>query len=196
MVNRNLLLYFLLLLTSCSTELNPDSFKDFCSDPENGWVQQKSFGDVTLRCFRKPTEYLALQEVKFSHDSLGVVKQKCDQYRQLEYYEIQVEAEGLQLERSRSNYNGEDKSMVEYLSYDFEQNIRLVNGTDTLSPALFHFERSYGLNSKVTFNLAFDVKQKKSDRILEVDSELLGSGKVKFLYPKNLDQSLPRVKNI
>ena len=90
--------------------------------------------------------------------------------------------------------NAEYFERLDYFVTYANQDIFMVQGQDTLLPKLYHFERNYGLAPKNTLLLGFDQGEKEQDRTVYIDDQILGVGRVKFLF-KNTDiKSTPTLK--
>ena len=96
----------------------------------------------------------------------------------------------------RVNDPGEEQQRLYYLSFQMKENIRLIQGQDTLAPVLYHFERSFDLSPHRTFVMAFEEPLSKSpeDRTFILDSPVLGTGPLKLkITAKDLD-NIPDIK--
>ena len=72
-----------------------------------------------------------------------------------------------------------EQEVLYYLSYQFQNDIYMVNDGQKFKPELFHFERSFDLKTQRTINLGFLLKAPVAIQ-LNIDSELFNVGIVKI----------------
>lgn len=81
---------------------------------------------------------------------------------------------------------------LRYYSFEMQQDIRLLDGADTLSCKMFHFERTYGLAPYGKFVLAFEkAKQPVTHKTFILHDQLNGNGIVKLRFDKALLSQIP-----
>ena len=96
----------------------------------------------------------------------------------------------------RVNDPGEEQERLYYLSFQMKENIRLLQGQDTLAPVLYHFERSFDLSPHRTFVLAFEAPKSEpsKDRTFILDSPILGTGPLKLKITAKDLTNIPDLK--
>lgn len=184
-----------------SAGLNSAAYKEWIEDPQNGYVIQKKVSDFTFSAIHKPLEYLALQELK-NQDVINQkqVKEKIEAYSGLQYFTFRIAAEAQSNELLKVNLSSEDEyyKRIEYFSFKMQDDLKLIDGEDTLSCSLFHFERVFGLAPYATFLLGFpqitnettNHKKKNSrSKTLLYDDRMFGVGKIYMTFKEeNLNQ--------
>ena len=92
---------------------------------------------------------------------------------------------------SRKEY--EDR--VNYFAFGMQNDIRLVQGGDTLPCQLFHFERVYDVAPYATFLLAFPLgKDYSSDKTLVLFDHGFNKGILKFFFDGRDIKNVPQVE--
>jgi len=188
-----------LLTISCGKEeLRPSDLIRWVENEENGLVQRQNFQEYFFEAKYKPLDYVVS------------IEGRTDDLSESKYTDIKSELEGLQyvdlnigpLSKSGNALSGDLKSEEEYFErLDYfvtyaQQDIFLVQGKDTLLPKLYHFERNYGLAPKNTLLLGFQNGSTEADRYLYIDDQILGVGRVKFLFENSRIKSTPTLKRI
>ena len=81
-----------------------------------------------------------------------------------------------------------DKSIytqrLNYLSYDFQNNISLVTETDSVNCGLYHFVQTYGITPYIDMVVGFAAEQIATSQTLVIDDRVFGNGIIKFYIDK------------
>jgi len=188
------LAFGILLNCACSKEkMKPSDLIYWVNNPENGLVQRQDLSTYFFEAKYKPLDYVIAMEGR------------SDELSESHYTELKGELSGLQyidLTIGPLSHEGDvlssgiqsDEEYFERLDYFVtyaNQDIFMVQGKDTLLPRLYHFERNYGLAPKNTLLLGFDQGEKNQDRHFYIDDQILGVGRVKFLFQEKNIQSTP-----
>jgi hypothetical protein len=189
---------FSLLLYSCNkNELSGNDYIKHIDNESNNLKQTKSIEDLTYQLQYLPTEYLLLNEYKTFDLSEKLVNAKLKENDSLMYFKLRIlgkneigEVLNYKTESSSDYY-----SRIEFLSYGFEENIILISGVDTLIPAIYHFERTYGVVPYLDFLFAFGTgKRKHKELSVVIDDKIFRNGLIKFNYSENTLNSIPKLK--
>jgi hypothetical protein len=175
---------FFLLVYSCSTErseMRPGEYIAFVDNAENGFIREKQIGGVKFKLKYQPLDYLVAKQITENKIS---DKHQLDEYIRsrngLRYFILELENEraetDLLSEKSRSQE--EYLQRVNYYSYEFENDIRLVSEKDTLPCAMYHYENSYGGTPKLKFLIAF--KESGNNMSLVINDRIFNNGNVKL----------------
>lgn len=189
---------FVLTVACSKDEMKPSDLIHWVEDSENGLVQRQEFENYFFEAKYKPVDYVVSMEGR------------TDNLTEDEYLNLKSELEGLQYVdltigplKSQGNalsggIENEDEyfERLDYFVTYANQDIFLVQGQDTLLPKLYHFERTYGLAPKNTLLLGFDTGKEDTDRNIIIDDQILGVGRVKFLFENEHIKSTPTLKRI
>ena len=82
-----------------------------------------------------------------------------------------------------------------YFSFNLQQDIYLVDGTDTMDCKLFNYVNAYGLSPKADFVMAFDKSKHKTqeDKIIVLQDKVYGGGIIKLKIEKESIQQIPEL---
>lgn len=161
-------------LVACQVgEVSPAKYVNWIRSENNGLLVKKELGDLTYSIQYKPLTYLALLEHGPEEITKTNITELAKSYEGLEYYTLQIKGPDHVNDLLSANLPSPNDyaQRLEYLSFDFQKDIFLARGKDTLRCQLFHFERNYGAMPKLDFMLGFEPDSKNNtDRtILLVD---------------------------
>ena len=179
-----------------SSRLKPSELIHWVNDEENALLQRKEFDNYFFEARYKPVDYVISMEArtdKLSEDTYNELKSELDgmQYIDLDIGPMDKTGNVLSANTlSEDEYFERLDYFVTYANYD----IFMIQGQDTLHPQLYHFERNYGLAPKNTLLLGFGLGDENSDRDLVIDDQVLGVGRVHFLFREEDIKSTPKLK--
>lgn len=195
--NKYWLLFWLIGLFACQSDIAPGELKTYIVNPENGLIKKKNIGKVAIAVQYQPIDFLLAKEFNGNHFSKEEYKKRQKELDGAQYYHLKI---GIQEQgKNIINHNLQDANQLQerlyYLSYKMDDDIQLIDGRDTLRPMLFHFERSYDLAPYNSFVLAFDQRQqqKNTDKTFILDIPFLGTGPIKLLFSGNSINNLPKL---
>ena len=204
-MNKLLLLAMPLLLgtlASCGPDsLPPAEYVQYVSNPDNGLKRSKTIGDYTYSVQYKPVDYVIANEARKPDLTTTERDARKSELDGLQYFTFRVaNATGGQDVLTLNNQTEQDYSAkVGYLSFDFQHDIALVDGGDTLGCKLYNFVRTYGLAPYVDFVMAFDKPSEdettNSDKTLIVEDRVFGAGTIKFAIDAGDIKALPLMES-
>ena len=182
-ISCTLLLMTILQVKNCSTGekqlLDAAQYIAWVENPDNGLFVTKQMNDIVYSLQYKPHQYEAmLQEKRPMSDA--EMKSEVDSLSDMQYYTFRIGTlTGADVQRYNLADDNEYYARLEYFALQMEKDIQLIDGQDTLPCLLFHFERTYGIDPRATFVLAFDAKKKSSgNKTLMYTDRAFGSGPV------------------
>lgn len=176
------MLMFLYSLQGCKEKVSTATLSDFINDPENGYVSSKSTVNFDLVCKYLPTEFQVLNTLKRKEIAKEEFQQLSSEFGESQYYQLSFIF-------SPSN----EFTLPESFITSPESFIRMISGSDTLSPVLSHAQ-TYGLRSKVNdVFLAFNCNNPLQSSTLEI---LIHPDSSRILIEINpsLRKSLPQIQ--
>lgn len=194
-----LLVLMMVALTSCTKQegVGAIQYVNWVENPQNGIKVEKQIGDFDFEVQYKPYEYIVLKNKRNTQITKEQMLTEVDSINGLQYYTLKI---GLHAgEGDLLKYNLHDvqsyTDRVNYFSFGAQSDIKLVDGNDTLSCALLHFERTYGLTPYINLILAFqkDTSKVPLDKTLIYDDKMLGVGKIKVTVQ---GKDIKRVPNL
>ncbi|OFY82859.1 MAG: hypothetical protein A3F72_01875 [Bacteroidetes bacterium RIFCSPLOWO2_12_FULL_35_15] len=189
-MKRNKIQFFLVVIffatvhSSCSKKKGINTVAEYISvvqNPENGLSTSKKIEDFEFSVLYKPLDYIIALENKdnkVSKDSINKRKQQLEGYQ---YYTFRLKSsKDNEFFRTGMNSENEYYERLEYFVTNAQDDIYLIDGTDTLTCELYHFERNYGISPYSNIVLAF--KQKNETEVkgktFIYDDKILGVGKI------------------
>lgn len=187
----------LLIVTACSNskELEPLEYVKWVENTKNELNKTKQIKDIVYELQYCPVEYILLKEYRTPNISKKLINDRKKD--SLLHFKLRIsESTKTQDVLNYELSNPVDYySRVDYLSYGFEEDLYLVKGTDTISPAVFHFERSYGITPFIDLIFAFRTSTNTSNNMtLKIDDRLFNNGIINFNYSNTQFNNIPYLK--
>ncbi len=175
-------------------QLSPRQYMQWVADKSNGLNVEKRINEFTYGLQYKPLEYVALLDLKKDEISKSELKKKMEEYEGLQYYTFTISTDSQQelLKKNLSETN-EYYGRIHYFSFDMQNDLKLIDGKDTLDCELFHFERVYGVAPYARFVLGFPLASGNQDKTLFYDEKIFGAGKLYLTIQAKNNNQLPEV---
>ncbi len=195
----NLLLlsfFILFMLSSCEQEVLPADLVRYVNAPKNGLRQIKKVGPLELDLQYKPLAYVIANEFRSNELPQTTFEKRQKELEGLEYYNLKIGVNSPQknITTFRVNNQDEQQNRLYYLSYEMKNDLKMVQGRDTIAPVLYHFERTYDVSNHRTFVLAFPKSNEKGDRTLIMNSPEIGTGPIKIKIKASAINNTPNIK--
>src|ERR1035437_2351097 len=174
--------------------LAPDEFVRWVKDEDHGLKKEKKIGDIVFSAQYKPVEYVICMEERSTHISDSVVKRKKSELGDMLYLDFKIaleKGEGELLKYKLSSM-AEYGDRVNYFSFKMQNDIFLVDGNDTISCTLFHFERAYDAVPYSTFVLGFPNNNKAGNKTLIYHDNIFKKGIIKLEFENNNLKAVPK----
>lgn len=197
-----ILIWFIpiLFLGSCSQTVTISEFQAWFSDPENGYIKMQEINPLQFKATYRPTELLIAYEME--RDPNASLKDLQTHYQGSYHFLLEIGWNSNHQEESSpifqfSNGYEEYTTKVKEYAFNMGEYLRLITGSDTLVPAITHFEQGYELAKSQTIIIAFDKpKGENSDKLrLIFDDKVFGTGRHKFNFKTN-QENIPALPNI
>ncbi len=194
-------------IVQSARNLIPIEYKKEIELPLNGLQVQKTVENFTFSAQYRPYEYIIGTELKKEVITKDELEKGIREINQLQYFTFKINADdaGMELLKVNLKSPGEYNYRVEYCSFQMQNDFQLVDGTDTLNCALYHFERIYGIAPYGTFMLGFPLSKKEEasrknkqsylmqDKTLIYDDKVFEMGRIYLkIEAKNLNR-LPKL---
>lgn len=170
----------------------------YVENPENGLRQEKKIDKLAYVLQYKPVEYMVAIEQKHPELKTEVLKKRSKEMSDLQCYTLRLISADKHTDVATLGLNSDQDYTVRntYMSFDMQNDIYMVDGSDTLSCALFQYTNNYGLAPYADFVIAFENKyqDKIQDKIVVYDDKIFGGGIIKFSISKEDIQKTPPLK--
>jgi hypothetical protein len=181
-----------------SIALPPIDYIKWVKDPANGLDVSKKIGDVIYSIQYEPAEYIVANMKKDTLLNSTVMRKEISNYQGMEYYIIQ-------LKNAKSNTDiltldlaskEEYYSREGYFSFDFQNDIYLVKGEETIPCTMFNYVPTYGISPHIDFLVAFVDKKDESnnaseDRTIVIEDKIFNNGTIKLQVKKENINKIP-----
>lgn len=176
--------------------LEPVEYVKWIENPENGLKVEKPIGDYQFTLLYKPLEYIVLKEAKQLEIKKSELKKGVEEISDFDYFTFQIgTVKNVEdVLKFGVNTNEEFQKRVDYFSFRMQNDLKLVDGKDTLQCSLFHFERTFGIAPYCTFVLGFEKGGKElKNKTLIYNDEILGLGPVKLMIQAENLNNIPQL---
>lgn len=180
------LLLVAVLLYSCNKErLNPMEYASYIEDPANGLKLDKTVNGYTFTLLYEPVEYKIVKDYRGKVLSKQTLEEECLLYDSLQYFLLRIKNNNSEdVLKSGLTNEAEYYGRIQYLTSVVQQDLHIVEGSDTLPCVLSHFERDYNLSPYVTLVLGFrsNINPGKgaSDKLFIYEDNAFGTGTIKL----------------
>lgn len=191
----------LLISSGCNnaSKLTPEKFVSWVENPDNGLRVERKMGRITYAVQYKPYDYVVAKEEKNNQIAKSTFETRYKALNKMQYYTLRIQTTGNDLINENSPSQQEYYQRQNYLTFEFERDIQLVDGKDTLSPELFQMVGNYGLAPYVDFVIGFkstdsQQKQIQHDKEFILEDKIFGNGILKFTVKKEDINKTPEIK--
>lgn len=189
-------------LTNCASKsLDKNEYLKYIEDEKNGATVAKVLDDINYSLTYCPEDYIIAKEFKVDKINQKNFNQKKKDLAGHDYFKMRINYKNSNKEVILYNTTNEQdvKERYEYLSYGFEENIFVLrnNKQDTIPPALYHFERTYGIVPYLDLFFTFkkDSLNSKDEKIhVLVNDNLFSNTVLTFEFEKKQLAHLKQLK--
>lgn len=203
-------IFCILLLAGCSSESErvvdvylvlpkekpmlfeePEKLMAFVDDKKNGFIKSKTIGQITYSAILKPTDYLLSQKRLEDQDTTL----KKSNFEDLQYFDLRIKIEDFHKEFIKYDLESEQEyqQRVQYCAFNMQQDIKLIDGKDTLSCVLYHYERAFDVVPYGHFVLGFETRKSVlvNTKTIFFYDQLFNNGIIKFTFSPEIMVSEP-----
>jgi hypothetical protein len=195
--------FLLLLICGCNKKhaLSPQEYVGWVEDPSNGLRVERTMGPITYSVQYKPYDYVIAKEEKSNNIAKATFETRHKAMKRMQYYTLRIQTTGNDLLKEGSLSQQEYYQRQNYLTFEFQNDIQLIEDKDTLSAALFQMVGNYGLAPYVDFVMGFKSKdslqdQQQYDKEFILEDKIFGNGILKFIVKKENINSTPEIKKL
>jgi hypothetical protein len=177
-------------------ELPVESYIEYIKTPVNSLSLIKKMDDFTFTAKYIPQEYMALRELGVDSLNPESFAKRVSELSELQYFTFSIQNKNYRNELLKYNLGNESEyySRIEYFSFKMQEDIKLIDGNDTLMCELFHFERTYDIATYITFTMAFKNTKNFNDRIFTFNDLVFKNGQINITFDKSTFMSIPKIK--
>lgn len=183
-----------------NNELDRSELLHWVESEENLLTRKHKEKDIDYIATYCPVSYMIAKEFKANNIEESTFKQRSKDLEGFEYFKLRIQRNNSKEEVLLYNISNQQEytDRIDYLSYGFEENVILVrnNFQDTLFPALFHFERTYGIVPYIDFVFSFkkDTACKDQRMQLVINDNVFGKGIFSYDFNRADLNNAPKFK--
>lgn len=194
-------LFFLGLgIQAAGRKLAKEEYAKWVQSPQNGLLQDTLQAGYTFSMQYLPLEYRVLSRLKpgteLSKQEMKAIKAEDEG---LQYYLFRITPMDAQVfpglkEQFKNNSVFEQE--INYFAFSVQQDLKLIQGKDTLNCVLFNYERSFKHTPFYTFLIAFEERPttKTMDKTILYRDSKLKTGNVLFYFTAQAFNAIPTVQ--
>jgi len=181
------------LIIGCSSNKKPKEYVSWVDDIENGLIKTQIKTNSIITCKYTPAEYHVLKQFSPNNIDQDVFQSEFEGISNMYHFIIRFEKiDGTNFLKNNNITHKEFQSNSLYLSYDIRQDLKLVQGLDTVVCALNHHERTYNNTPYEQILLSFPKSSKSvEDLTIILNDRVFGFNRVKFFFPKGVLKNIP-----
>lgn len=188
----------ILLIASCKTLFAPADYVKWVENPDNGLKQDHEVNGVHFELQYKPVDYIIANENGKHELPETFHQQRKEKLGELFYFSLALKSGTQDLLMHNLNEEQEYYQRVNYYSLDFQQEIKMLIGNDTLPCLMYQFENTYGVAPYIKMSLAFSGKQKEqalqNNFSILVYDRIFGGGWLKYSFDNKKLNAIPEIK--
>lgn len=183
------------LICSCSNQLTGKELHQWVVNPSNELIKSIESAEHQWDIQYEPLDYMIAKSFKqkipsqIEYDSVRKRKEG------LQYFKIKIQSKiHGNIFKNDPLYRTDDSQVLDYFLNDFEYDLLLVDGKDTLLPKLYHFERNYGALNYNNVLVAFNASDDKDDKKMLLQDRIFGLGLKDITIKKEHLEKIPKLK--
>jgi hypothetical protein len=183
-------------LENVQTTLDLEDYNHWILDEDNGLVKNKKLSEIEYTLSFLPTDVLVQREGKMIGGEKELLEMKSH-YENMTYFNfrIAVPEAGAEPLKYKLSSAIEYEERIKYMAFQMKNDIRIVQGSDTLNPGLYHFERAFNVVPFVNVMFAFDNDKfsPAEEFTVVINDNLFNKGELKYNFQENQLIDLPKI---
>jgi hypothetical protein len=174
--------------------LGAGEYISWVENPENGLFVTKPVGDYVFTLQYKPLPYVVMQDEKRPLKKKEM-QDKTVSFSDMQYYTFRIgTVSGKDVQRFNIDNDQQFYSRLEYFSLNMQNDLKLIDNGDTLPCLLYSFERTYGIDPRASFVIAFNKsKTPGAAKTLMYSDQALGTGPILLSISASDLQQIPEL---
>ena len=200
MVERFIILFFVLSIVSCSSKAKKFDIKEdlweYIKNPENEYLQQKTINGIDFSLLYKPNDLLVDQELGGKNADSLVIKYR-NKYKDYLYFTLSMSKNNHELLSHVARDRQQFGAMVNDLAFGMNRKVHVYTPKkDTLPMTDFVYPRMYGMSGNTSILFVYPRREEYlKQEYLNFTIQDLGfyTGEVKFKVPTKLINNEPKL---
>lgn len=196
-MKRIVLILIVIVISSCGLDsLKPVGYVKWVENVDNGLKAEKIINEVAYTIQYKPSDYIVAMEQKDPMLKEEILKERKEQLKGMQYYTLRISPKDKVTEVLSLGTTVKDEyyQRMDYVSFDMQNDIFIVENNDTLNCSMYHFVREYGITPNVDLLLGFNENVEiNSDKEIIFEDKIWGGGIIKFTINKKDIEKIPSI---
>lgn len=191
---------FVLPLFGCTKKsVTVQEYLNYINNPENELISTQEIAQLKIQVQYRPIDYQVLNELDLDLINADTFKTQISLNQGTQFFLLRIGTKDNNSDPLRINLQNEDQyqQRISYLISSVKDDVKLIDGKDTLNCKMHHYERSYHLSNFHNILLLFDnpVEQNVEikDKTIIFNERMLETGILKFKISHNAIQSIPAI---
>ena len=190
-----------IMMFSCKQQnLKSTDYVKWVEEKDNGIRVEKEIEEYKFTVQYSPIDYLIIKDLyaqgKEITEKLVNEERKLREGEQYYLFQIAMVDQTQDLMKYNITDISDYEKRVNYFSFNIQNDLKLIDGNDTLDCKLHHFEQSYGLAPYITIGAVFDEKKEnknKNDKIFIYQDKILNTGTIKITIKDKSINNIPKL---
>jgi len=184
-----------LALSSCSVSLAPAEYVAWIEEEANNLRQVKEISNIQYQLQYRPLNYIAAKEKRKVNLPEQELLERTSKLKGSLYFSLRLNLKNNAQDILLHEINGEQDyfARVSYCNAAMADDIKLVDGKDTLACSLFQYVPNYGVAPFADFVFAFEDKETKGDKTILFNDRLFGAGNLQFQFKEEDIENIPEI---
>ncbi len=180
------------------SEYTPREFFTWCTSEQSGLKRSRKIDDLQFVLQYKPVEMIACIETRSDTLSRDQYEQYQNNMGGLLSFNLGIYVQDVNAELLKYNLPSYQsyQDRVNYYAFDVQNDMKLVQGKDTIYCSIHHFERIYDISSYCVISMAFDKSKIDLSKAVTFVFEdmIFDKGIIKFSFDPGTLNKLPKLK--
>jgi hypothetical protein len=181
--------------SSSGSSLEPYEYVSYVDQENNGLHSSKQLDDLSFEVTYKPTDYLVVKELKQKEIQSGDYEALRQEYKDMHYFLLSIKNTSSETDvlKYKISTQAAYSERLKYFAFGMEQDLRLVEGADTIPCSMVLYERNYGISQQANFMIAFPVTDTSivQDKTILFEDQIFGMGMLKVNISKESIDAIP-----
>lgn len=191
-VNRFLIVLFGMLIIGCTkSNLSPKEMIKWIENKENGLIKEETIDGAKYTVSLHPSQYMKARAI-IENDSFMLAN--CNDQNCSVVVKMEPTDKHTQFLTLGATNKQEPFGRINYYLNGIQNDIKVVNGEDTLKVENLVYERLYNVSPSQLILFGFKAKDINQPIKVIIEDRAINTGKMQFEYSSKILSSIPKIK--
>lgn len=183
-----ILFLVIIAISSCNKiGLSKKDYLSWINNPDNGLIKREVISDAIYTLALRPNDYL-----KIYSDSMDQMNQ--DVKGNISFVLKMSPNDGRTQFLNIGNISDQEYyRRINYYLNEFQNDIKLINGSDTFSPLNIIYERYYNISPSQSLVFGFESIDIEKEIKLIINDRAINTGDINFIYKEGILDEIPKL---